>query len=125
MDANSSGAGGVIGLIGLVLMLAFVVFMIASVWKVFTKAGQPGWTAIIPIYNTFVLLRIIGKPWWWFIGLLIPLVNFVVAILLCVELAKVFGKGIGFAIGLILLPFIFFPILAFGSATYTRPPPLA
>ena len=125
MDANSSDAGGVIGLIGLVLMLAFVVFMIASVWKVYTKAGQPGWTAIIPIYNTFVMLRIIGKPWWWFIGLLIPLVNFVVAILICVELAKVFGKGIGFAIGVILLPFIFFPILAFGSATYTRPPPLA
>ena len=125
MDANSSDAGGVIGLIGLVLMLAFVVFMIASVWKVFTKAGQPGWTAIIPIYNTFVMLRIIGKPWWWFIGLLIPLVNFVVAILICVELAKVFGKGIGFAIGVILLPFIFFPMLAFGSATYTRPPPLA
>ena len=125
MDANSSGAGGVIGLIGLVLMLAFVVFMIASVWKVYTKAGQPGWTAIIPIYNTFVMLRIIGKPWWWFIGLLIPLVNFVVAILICVELAKVFGKGIGFAIGVILLPFIFLPILAFGSATYTRPPPLA
>ena len=125
MDANSGDAGGVIGLIGLVLMLAFVVFMIASVWKVYTKAGQPGWTAIIPIYNTFVMLRIIGKPWWWFIGLLIPLVNFVVAILICVELAKVFGKGIGFAIGVILLPFIFFPILAFGSATYTRPPPLA
>lgn len=125
MDANSSDAGGVIGLIGLVLMLAFVVFMIASVWKVYTKAGQPGWTAIIPIYNTFVMLRIIGKPWWWFIGLLIPLVNFVVAILICVELAKVFGKGIGFAIGVILLPFIFLPILAFGSATYTRPPPLA
>lgn len=125
MDANSSDAGGVIGLIGLVLMLAFVVLLIASMWKVYTKAGQPGWTAIIPIYNTFVLLRIIGKPWWWFIGLLIPLVNFVVAILLGVETARVFGKGIGFAIGLILLPFIFLPMLAFGGATYTRPPPLA
>ena len=125
MDANSSDAGGVIGLIGLVLMLAFVVLLIASMWKVYTKAGQPGWTAIIPIYNTFVLLRIIGKPWWWFIGLLIPLVNFVVAILLGVETARVFGKGIGFAICLILLPFIFLPMLAFVGATYTRPPPLA
>jgi hypothetical protein len=122
MDANSGGAGGAIGVVGLVLMLAFIVLMLASGWKVFTKAGQPGWASIIPIYNIFVMLKIVGKPWWWFIGMLIPLVNFVVMILLAVETAKVFGKGIGFAIGLLLLPFIFYPILAFGDATYSAPP---
>lgn len=122
MDAND-GSG--MGIAGLLIGLAFIALMIASVWKVFTKAGQPGWAAIIPIYNFFVLLQIIGKPWWWFIGLLIPFVNFIVMILIAVELAKVFGKGIGFAIGLILLSFIFYPILAFGDATYTAPPPPA
>ena len=119
MNGND-GSG--IGILGFLISLAFVVFMIASLWKVFTKAGQPGWTAIIPIYNVFVLLQIIGKPWWWLIGFLIPFVNFIVMILVAVELAKVFGKGIGFAIGLIFLPFIFYPILAFGDATYTAPP---
>ena len=114
--------GGGMGLFGLLISLAFVALMIVSAWKVYTKAGQPGWAAIIPIYNVFVLLKIVGKPWWWIIGLLIPFVNFIVLILLCVELAKVFGKGIGFAIGLILLAFIFYPILAFGDATYTAPP---
>jgi len=119
MNGND-GSG--IGILGFLISLAFVVFMIASLWKVFTKAGQPGWAAIIPIYNVFVLLQIIGKPWWWLIGFLIPFVNFIVMILVAVELAKVFGKGIGFAIGLIFLPFIFYPILAFGDATYTAPP---
>ena len=106
---------------GLLFSLAFIALMIASLWKVFTKAGQPGWASIIPIYNIIVILQIIGKPWWWIIGMIIPLVNFVVFIMLAVELAKVFGKGIGYAIGLILLPFVFYPMLAFGDATYRRP----
>ena len=114
--------GSEIGIVGMLIGLAFIVLMIASVWKVFTKAGQPGWAAIIPIYNVIVLLKIIGKPWWWIIGFLIPFVNFIVMILMAVGLAKVFGKGIGFAIGLILLSFIFYPILAFGDATYAAPP---
>lgn len=116
------GDGSEIGIVGMLIGLAFIVLMIASVWKVFTKAGQPGWAAIIPIYNVIVLLKIIGKPWWWIIGFFIPFVNFIVMILMAVGLAKVFGKGIGFAIGLILLSFIFYPILAFGDATYTAPP---
>ena len=114
--------GSEIGIVGMLIGLAFIVLMIASVWKVFTKAGQPGWAAIIPIYNVIVLLKIIGKPWWWIIGFFIPFVNFIVMILMAVGLAKVFGKGIGFAIGLILLSFIFYPILAFGDATYAAPP---
>jgi len=118
MEAND-GSG--MGIVGTVIMLAFIGLMIASMWKVYTKAGQPGWAAIIPIYNIIVLLKIVGKPWWWVIGFLIPFVNFILMIVISVLLAKSFGKGIGFAIGLILLGFIFYPILAFGDATYTPP----
>ena len=118
MEAETAGG---IGAMGLLFSLAFIALMIASLWKVFTKAGQPGWASIVPIYNFLVILQIIGKPWWWIIGMIIPFVNFVVFIMLAIELAKVFGKGIGYAIGLILLPFVFYPMLAFGDATYRRP----
>lgn len=123
-DASDAASGGV-GLVGGLISLAFIVLMIASMWRVFTKAGQPGWAAIIPIYNIVVLLKITGKPVWWIVGFVIPLVNFVVMILLCIALAKAFGKGGGFAAGLILLSFIFIPILAFSDATYTAPPAAA
>jgi len=101
-----------------VIWLAFAVLMIAAMWKVFVKAGEPGWAAIVPIYNFIVLLKIAGKPIWWIILLFIPFVNFIVAILLMFSLAKNFGKGGGFAIGLILLPFVFLPMLAWGDARY-------
>ncbi len=107
-------------------VIALVVIMIASMWKIFTKAGEPGWAAIVPIYNTIVLVRIVKKPVWWaviiLIGGIIPIVGPIAAlifnILVMVELAKVFGKSGGFAAGLILLGFVFFPILAFGDAQY-------
>jgi hypothetical protein len=101
--------------------LALVVFIIASLWKVFTKAGQPGWAAIIPIYNAYVLLQIAGRPGWWLLLYFIPVVNFVIAIIVSIDVAKAFGKGGGFGVGLALLSFIFYPILAFGDATYARP----
>ena len=94
------------------------VFFMATMWKIFTKAGQPGWAAIVPIYNAVVLLQISGKPVWWLVLFLIPLVNFVFAILLLIALAEAFGKGPGFAAGLLLLGIVFFPILAFGSSEY-------
>jgi len=102
----------------LVLGLAFLIFLIAAAWKINTKAGQPGWAVFIPIYGTIVNLRIIGKPGWWFILLLVPIVNILFYIIMLFLLAKVFGKGIGFAFGLFLLPFIFYPILAFGKSEY-------
>lgn len=105
--------------------MAFIVLMIASFWKIFSKAGQPGWAAIIPIFNTYVLCKVAGRPGWWFLLLLIPFVNFIIYIILCIDLAKRFGKGAGFGIGLLLLPFIFFPILGFGSAQYLGAPPPA
>ena len=116
--ANVSPVAGIIGgLIG----LAITIFLIAALWKVFTKAGEPGWAAIIPIYNAIVLLKISGKPIWWIILLLIPFVNFVFIILVMIALAEHFGKGAGFGIGLAFLGFIFFPILGFGDAQYTGP----
>jgi len=92
-----------------------------AMWKVFTKAGEPGWASIIPIYNLYIWCKIVGRPWWWILLMLIPFVNFIVAIILCIDLAKSFGKGVGFGIGLALLGIIFFPILGFGSAQYQGP----
>lgn len=118
---GENGGAGVIGAIGGLIYLAVLVLMIASMWKIFDKAGQPGWAAIIPIYNVIVLLQIVGRPVWWFILMLIPIVGFIIGILVVLDLAKSFGQGAGFAIGLLLLPFIFGPILAFGDASYRGP----
>lgn len=107
--------------VGIILYLAIVIFMIASLWKIFTKAGQPGWACIVPIYNLVVLLKIVNKPLWWIILMLIPIVNIVVLIIVINALSKSFGKGVGFTIGLLFLGFIFYPILGFGDATYTAP----
>src|SRR5437763_14185881 len=105
-------------MLGIIVLLAFAVLMIASMWKIFTKAGKPGWAAIIPIYNLIVLLEIAGKPLWWFILFLIPIVNLIVAIMVVASVARKFGKGIGFAIGMLVLAPIFYPMLAFGDSTY-------
>ncbi len=101
-----------------IIYCAALIFMIAAMWKVFSKAGQPGWAILIPFYNLYVLCKIAGRPGWWLILCLIPFVNFIIFIILDIDIAKNFGKGVGFGIGLLLLPFIFFPILGFGSATY-------
>jgi hypothetical protein len=92
--------------------------VIVAMWKVFTKAGRPGWAAIIPIYNMYVWCKIVGRPGWWVILMLIPLVNIIVGIIVCIDMAKSFGKGVGFGIGIALLGIIFLPILGFGSAQY-------
>ena len=106
--------------VGMMLVwCAVVLILIISMWKIFTKAGKPGWAAIVPIYNMIVMLEIACKPIWWFILLLIPFVNIIVIIIVLIELAKRFGKGIGFAIGMLILPFIFYPMLAFGDSKYT------
>ena len=101
--------------------LLVALLLIVAMWKVFTKAGQPGWASIIPIYNLYIWCKIVGRPWWWILLMLIPFVNFIICIILCIDLAKSFGKGVGFGIGLALLGIIFFPILGFGSAQYQGP----
>lgn len=100
------------------IALAICVLIFASFWVVFNKAGQPGWGCLIPIYNVYLMCKIGGKPGWWTILLLIPLVNIVVYFIVLIGVAKNFGKGGGFAVGLFFLYFIFFPILAFGDAQY-------
>jgi hypothetical protein len=100
------------------IYLAVVILLLVSMWKIFTKAGHPGWASLVPIYNVYILLKIAGRPGWWLLFFLIPLVNLAVAILVSVDIAKAFGKSAGFGIGLALLSFIFYPILAFSDARY-------
>ena len=109
-------------LIGYLLVTAFMF------WKVFTKAGHPGWASVVPIYNIYILTQIAGKEWWWVILCFIPLVNIIAFILISLGVAQNFGKGAGFAVGLFLLAIIFYPILGFGSAVYlpaSQAPPAA
>jgi len=100
------------------LFAIIIALTIVLMWLIFQKAGKPGWTCIIPIYNLIVLLQIAKKPLWWILLYCIPLVNAVIAIIVNIELARLFGKGAGFAIGLVFLPIIFMPILGYGSARY-------
>jgi Family of unknown function (DUF5684) len=104
-----------------VLYAGFIIFIIASMWKVFEKAGQPGWAAIIPIYNIYIMTKVAGKPGWWLLMLIIPIVNFIFLIWLFNMISKSFGKEEGFTAGLVFLGFIFWPILGFGSAKYLGP----
>ena len=121
---QSGGAiGAIIGLLILIVELALIVAFIAGMWKVFVKAGQPGWAAIIPFYNLWILItKVAQRPWYWFIALLIPFVNFVALIIISLDVAKNFGKSAVFAIGLFLLGFIFYPILGFGPARFQPQP---
>lgn len=117
-DGAAAAAGGIMGLLFVFLYLAIIVLSIAGLWMTFTKAGQPGWAAIIPIYNIVVLLEVAQKPIWWVVLFLIPCVSIIVVIIVCLDVAKNFGKGAGFGIGLALLGFIFFPLLGFSDAKY-------
>lgn len=94
---------------------------VVAMWKAFEKAGQPGWAAIIPFYNIYILTKIGGKPGWWLLLMFIPVVNIVIIIWLYNMVSKSFGKDEGFTIGLILLGVIFWPILGFGAAKYLGP----
>lgn len=104
-----------------VFALALTIFIIASKWKIYEKAGEEGWKAIIPIYNTYILIRIVGKPDWWILLMFIPIVNIVYIIWIYNMLSKSFGKDEGFTAGLLILGIVFFPILGFGSAKYLGP----
>jgi hypothetical protein len=112
--AAHRAASSTVSLIWLIL----VVLVIASMWRIFDKAGQPGWAAIIPIYNLYVLLKVAGRPRWWLLLCLIPIVNVFVLLVVDVDVARGFGKSAGFGVGMWLLMFIFYPILGFGDARY-------
>ena len=105
-------------------VFGFVVFLglIFALWRIFEKAGKPGWAAIVPIYNVIILLEIVGKPWWWIILMIfVPLGSIIWGIWMINLLSKSFGKNEGFTVGLIFLSIIFYPILGFGNATYKGP----
>jgi hypothetical protein len=106
----------------LIIMIGIIVFYAIVFWKVNEKAGHPGWTALIPIYNVYIHIKIAGRAGWWLILFFIPLVNVIVDIVINLDMAGNFGKSTGFGIGLAFLWFIFYPILAFGDAKYTGRP---
>ncbi len=105
----------------MVITMGAVLLMIASIWRIFSKAGEAGWKCLIPIYGAFVMQRILGRPWWWVLWLCVPGLNLIPAIIESFDLAKVFGKGAGYGLGLLFLGPIFMIMLAFGSATYVGP----
>lgn len=104
------------------VMLVIVAFYIFCGWKIFEKAGQPGWTVIIPIYSAYILTKIIGKPWYWVLLMCIPYVGSIWGIWAINLLSKSFGKDVGFTLGLIFLGFIFAPIMAFDKSIQYQGP---
>ena len=122
LGQSSQNGGSAIGaIVFLLVYLAILVGVIAGFWKTFVKAGQPGWAIFIPIFNLYVMCKIAGRPGWWIILMLIPIVGLIMFVILSIDIAKSFGKDAGFGVGLGLLSFIFYPILGFGSAEYRGP----
>jgi len=117
---NENYSYGVL-VIMVIIIAAIALISIIAQWKIYEKAGKPGWAVLIPFYNIIVLLEIVGKPIWWIFLFLIPVVNIVFGIWTTNLLSKSFGKDEAFTIGLILLGFVFYPILGFGSAKYMGP----
>ena len=105
-------------LLSIKIVLLFIIITIESNWKIYKKAGKKGWASIVPIYNVIVLLEIVKKPHWWIIMFIIPFVNIIFAIRIINLLAKRFEKDEDFTIGLIFLPFIFYPILGLSKLEY-------
>jgi Family of unknown function (DUF5684) len=103
-----------------VYLAVFILYIVAG-WRIFAKAGEPGWGVFVPIYNLYLICKISGRPEWWLILFFIPLVNVAIGLIIAMDVARAFSKGPGFGIGLWLLGFIFVPILGFGSAQYTPP----
>lgn len=106
----------------LMIILAIVAVAIIGMWKVFEKAGQPGWAALIPLYNGYILLKIAGRPGWWLLLFFVPLANVIVAVIVAIDVAKAFGQSPVFGIVLLFLfSGIGYLILGFGSARYIGP----
>lgn len=113
---------GGVGIVGILVQLVVAVYMIACLWMIFQKAGEEGWKAIIPIWNTIIILKLAGRPWWWIFLLFVPLLNLVILILVYLDLGKAFGKGPVFSIlGLLCCAPVGLGILAFDSSRYLGP----
>lgn len=122
-DYSSSAFGVFAGIFLMIWLvcLALGIIAVIGMWKAFEKAGKPGWAALIPIYNILIMIEIVGKPTIWLLWLLIPCLNFVFIVWLYNLISKSYGKDEGFTVGLLLLGFIFWPILGFGNAKYLGP----
>jgi len=115
---SGGGAGGGLELIGGLLGLALTVAAVAGYWKALAKAGEPGWAALVPVYNLWVLVRASGNSWLWFVACLVPVVNFVAVAKVFVDFAGQFGRGVVFGIATWLVPFVMMPVLGFGDYHY-------
>lgn len=113
------GKFGILEMLGVLMIpiLILTVIVLISYWKLYEKAGKPGWAVLIPIYSTLVLLEIIRKPWYWLLLMMIPFVGIIWAIWSINLFVKSFGKDEGYTVGCILLPYVFFPMLAFSKST--------
>lgn len=102
--------------------LAITIVYLIALWRIFAKAGEAGWKALIPIYNYYIILKIVGRPGWWLVLLLLPIVNIIVLLLVAVDLAKSFGKSDVFGVVAVwLFTIIGYMILGFGKANYVGP----
>jgi hypothetical protein len=120
MSNNSSfDLEGPVVILTILFSLVITAFYVYCAWRIFEKAGKPGWAALIPIFNTLVQLEIVQRPLWWILLMFIPGVNLVITVIIIFDLAKVFGKDNGFAFGLLFLAPVFVPILALGNSSYT------
>ncbi|MBC7770934.1 MAG: signal peptidase I, partial [Pyrinomonadaceae bacterium] len=91
--AQNSQVEDAAGIAAMLIYLAIIVLVIVGFWKVFEKAGYPGWAAIVPIYNLYIMCKIAGRPGWWVILMFIPIVSIIIYLLLSIDIAKSFGKG--------------------------------
>jgi uncharacterized membrane protein YhaH (DUF805 family) len=118
LPLQNGGGGGGVGIVLLIVYLAVLVAVVAGMWKAFEKAGEPGWAAIIPIYNLYVMIKISDNPWWWLLLFLVPLLNIVAHFKISIDVAEQFGQGLGFGLGLAILGVVFWPLLGFGDYDY-------
>lgn len=121
MDAAAIAVASTFFIAYMVVALAICVVMYVAMWKMFVKAGKPGWACLVPFYNTYCLFDMAFGNGWLFLLMFVPCVNFVFAIMLYFKLASAFGQGVGFGFGLLFLNPIFMLILGFGKAEYVGP----
>jgi len=113
----SAGSVASLSLIYLVL----IILIATGIWRMFEKAGKPGWAALVPLYREWNMVQMTGKSLWWFFLLFVPLVNFVIIVRLYIEVARAFGKRGSYALMMVFFPFVAFPTLGFGAARYKDP----
>ena len=114
-----------LGPVFILLYLPIVLLQVTGSWKTFTKAGLPGWGILVPIYCGYLYLKLASRPVWWLVLLFVPGVNLVVWAIICIDVARRFGRGTGFGMGLCFLPFVFYMILGFGDASFNGAAPPA